>query len=391
MKTMQRSTGRRIAITIAVLASSFVAAQYFWRMNDEEAALQLDSLGANNKPETNRVIVIQAYRLASYLRLKYAFKSVRSRLSTELPATKRNQEQLLTLVENPPELGFLSRTEALQIIHEQNVVLFILAPGNGLSRVPRPTAEYLGVVKMFDRLDTNNIAFTPDPGIPLGDPYDLPQDDAELIPFPFNSPTAIASIDSGGWLEEKAAENEKLIPSVSFIKSTHRFSVDQFLQEARMGYARSIDEVAGFLPHGVFYAPDLDSYFQPRASRLSDKEPLTVRMQHLQAMASWKFTRIELLSLLKPHSPAVYVSSELPNMEKLVSAPIRQLDKFEVSALEQLWKGEYVVIDSYINRIQMLGAIRASKSCLTCHAVQEGELLGAFSYRITRSVPYTDK
>ena len=32
---------------------------------------------------------------------------------------------------------------------------------------------------------------------------------------------------------------------------------------------------------------------------------------------------------------------------------------------------------------QMLGSLRAAKPCLDCHNVQRGELLGAFSYRLT--------
>jgi hypothetical protein len=31
----------------------------------------------------------------------------------------------------------------------------------------------------------------------------------------------------------------------------------------------------------------------------------------------------------------------------------------------------------------MLGSLRAAKQCLDCHNVQRGELLGAFSYRLT--------
>jgi hypothetical protein len=35
----------------------------------------------------------------------------------------------------------------------------------------------------------------------------------------------------------------------------------------------------------------------------------------------------------------------------------------------------------------MFGAVRAAKQCLKCHFVQRGELLGAFSYVLDRTMP----
>ena len=42
-----------------------------------------------------------------------------------------------------------------------------------------------------------------------------------------------------------------------------------------------------------------------------------------------------------------------------------------------------VVVDQTPERIQMLGALRAGKTCLECHEGQRGKLLGAFSYELT--------
>jgi hypothetical protein len=77
-------------------------------------------------------------------------------------------------------------------------------------------------------------------------------------------------------------------------------------------------------------------------------------------------------------------------MEELRTAKTRKLAEFESGALSQLQAGEDIVIDSRLNQIHMLGAIRAAKRCLDCHQVHHGELLGAFSYDIVRQTPITD-
>jgi hypothetical protein len=59
------------------------------------------------------------------------------------------------------------------------------------------------------------------------------------------------------------------------------------------------------------------------------------------------------------------------------------LNEFEASALEKLRSDEDLVVQSEGENYQMLGSLRAAKQCLDCHNVQRGELLGAFSYRLT--------
>ncbi len=98
----------------------------------------------------------------------------------------------------------------------------------------------------------------------------------------------------------------------------------------------------------------------------------------------WAVRRMELVSLLKHDRPQVYVSSELPRMDKMDDTPVRDLGEFETGALAKLKAGEDVVTRASLNRIEMLGALRASKSCLQCHNVERGQLLGAFSYSLVR-------
>ena len=94
--------------------------------------------------------------------------------------------------------------------------------------------------------------------------------------------------------------------------------------------------------------------------------------------------RLELVSLLKHAKPAVYVSRNLPNMEELSDVPTRPLNSFEQAALERLHKGMDVINKASLNKIEMIGSLRASKQCMQCHDVQRGALLGAFSYELLR-------
>jgi hypothetical protein len=88
---------------------------------------------------------------------------------------------------------------------------------------------------------------------------------------------------------------------------------------------------------------------------------------------------------LKFEQPRVYVSDYLPQMRQPSEATTRPLDQFEQQGLASLQTGDdlFTVVDD--GEIRMLGSLRAIKICLGCHAVQRGDVLGAFSYRISRS------
>ncbi len=74
-------------------------------------------------------------------------------------------------------------------------------------------------------------------------------------------------------------------------------------------------------------------------------------------------------------------------MDKLVSADIqtRKLTPFELNAFEKVESQQDIVISRTKDGIQMVGSVRAGKSCIQCHSVAYGELLGAFSYRFHRA------
>jgi hypothetical protein len=151
--------------------------------------------------------------------------------------------------------------------------------------------------------------------------------------------------------------------SLDAVNDVHEASSDDFLHpEGYGGIISPRTEVAGFVEH-AFHRHPLNDATRPK----------------------WSIDRLELVSLLKFDEPRVYVLDHLPRMDQLSSdtAPTRELNEFEASALEKLRLQEDLVVHSEAESYQMLGSLRAAKQCLDCHNVQRGELLGAFSYRLT--------
>lgn len=91
--------------------------------------------------------------------------------------------------------------------------------------------------------------------------------------------------------------------------------------------------------------------------------------------------------MLRHETPVTYVSDNLPSMNELKDSPIRPLNAFEKASIESLRREKNVEIREDLNRIYMVGSIRAAKDCLDCHSVRRGELLGAFSYELQRVKP----
>jgi hypothetical protein len=167
-----------------------------------------------------------------------------------------------------------------------------------------------------------------------------------------------------------AALRRAPLPTRDDLTEFHHDGESSFFEVNRFGYMKDKEHVAGFFPHAITHAPNMRSV---------DGRPwYEVRTEQ------WALRRLELVSLLKHPEPKVYVSDELPRMEKLAEAIVRGLGAFEEEALARLKKGEDVIAQATTNRIEMVGSLRAAKQCLQCHDVQRGELLGAFSYELIR-------
>lgn len=289
------------------------------------------------------------------LRKKYAFKSVRDRLSYEAkaarpPASSLSEEadkavEWMDRVYDQRRASFqMVRAKSLQMLHEGEVKDFAQRPGFGVSRVPGPSPRY------FE--------------LPTAPPLHLTQikvqsateDSLPLVRLPK--------------LKETKAPNPLRLPSLDLLGQFHLGSQYGFISPPSLGYVKSPDQVSGFLSHQFFRKPDLSSYMP--------------KLPPEHAKEKWQIRRLQLVGLLKHAKPIAYVSEHLPRMEELREASVRPLDAFERNGLAELRKGKQIVTQATPNRIYMLGALRASKQCTQCHSVKRGGLLGAFSYELWR-------
>ncbi len=98
--------------------------------------------------------------------------------------------------------------------------------------------------------------------------------------------------------------------------------------------------------------------------------------------SGWQIRTVELVGLLKNEQPVVYVSKNLPRMDELVKAPTRPLDALEAHGLAKLVAGDDYYATNTPDGLRMVGAIRSVEQCQKCHGGNQGDLLGAFSYRL---------
>jgi len=173
------------------------------------------------------------------------------------------------------------------------------------------------------------------------------------------------------------------LPKQQKLSIFNEWAVDSFASQA--GYVKSIDEVAGFEAHRVRFGEHWSGNLRD-SKEVLEQQDIDVEDSGI----AWKANRLELVSLLMHDEPLVYDVDELPNMETLSSetAKTRALDEFETKALEALKSGEELFVRATKNRILMVGSIRASEQCLSCHSVKKGDLLGAFSYEFLRNPPF---
>jgi hypothetical protein len=231
--------------------------------------------------------------------------------------------------------------ERLGRLHEQMVYRFTISEGFGVSRMlpGGVRREYIEIPEL------PNLA-VPETGEPG---YEEPP-----------------SVAGNGPAELAAAEGERTAaPDRDELRTVHEAGVADFANPAGFGYVASREQVFGFQSHGFRTFPSLGG--------------------GNEAQASWRIASLELVSLLKHETPAAYVSKNLPRMDELAQAPTRLLDEFETNALRQLRSGEELVVEDLAGELRMLGSLRAAKQCTECHAVQRGDLLGAFTYLLRRA------
>lgn len=213
------------------------------------------------------------------------------------------------------------RRSSLRQIHEETVQVFITRPGFGITRMP-------GMSEAMLRRGGQKPPI-PQPGTPSASP----------------------------WLPEQLKKEPERAKLTDELLAVHRDSTVDFVNVAGFGYIKDRQHVAGFQEHQISQSP-------------TPAQP-------------WTLQTLDLVGLLLHDKPVAYVSAHLPRMAELRAAPTRNLDDFEGAGLSALQRGEDLFVRERGNERRMLGAIRAVRQCLSCHEVERGDLLGAFSYRMT--------
>ncbi|AMV16830.1 hypothetical protein [Planctomyces sp. SH-PL14] len=276
------------------------------------------------------IIYVAQVRSLDRLREDYPLVSLAPRLAHESSRSLQDTPDLMPEVRKTLDATeeFLDRdswrSHALELLHSRASHEFVSAPGFGVTRMRRPSR--LAVV--------------------------LKEEPPEPLP---SAPPAIVDYRT----ESEPAANAKSL------RTKHFGARDHFLDGRAFGFVRNRDQVAGFEAHAFRrpFAPEVETDTKPVA---------------------WKVTSLQLVSLLKFEAPQVYDTPHFPDMVELVGVPTRSLTPFESDSLPKLATQEDVVIEPGQNRIEMLGSLRASKTCTACHSVPEGTLLGAFTYVISR-------
>jgi len=220
------------------------------------------------------------------------------------------------------------RAEILKAFHERTQEFFVNSPGFGSLRMGglNPEAVLLGYSS------SSKESFTVGPPGPRDQPGS-----------PASPPLSLGQLA----LEQPGREHY----------AHHMDNVFAFVYPWGFGYIKDRQNVAGFISHG----------FRERSFSTRPED-------------EWRIDHIQLVGVLLHERPLVYLSDKMPSMELLERGRTRELDLFEEAGLSALQSGEDLYIGRQAKALRMLGALRATKQCLSCHDAQHGDMLGAFSY-----------
>jgi hypothetical protein len=235
------------------------------------------------------------------------------------------------------------RTQNLRSIHDEATRRFVMMPNFGVGRMGPPSIEPMDQVTLRDISFGSLAGFWPD-GIESS-----PESNEDHW---FNN---LNTARNTWQYFVFSTEHDRL----EFLY--HLAASQDFLDPKFFGYTNQDGLTAGFVEHGFHFAP-------PGIRTEND---------------SWKLVQLQLVSLDRFDLPRAYVLDNLPRMDKLTGedVPTRELDSFELDALEKLRGGEEIVVQSDQESLQMVGALRSRQSCMQCHSGNKHDLLGAFSYR----------
>jgi hypothetical protein len=277
------------------------------------------------------VLGVVAFRETTRVQGEFPYVSLEDRLP--LPKTSRPMAPLPLAANN--SLGSLEnlldnhdgmndyRVSSLRAIHEDAVRIFVNQPAFGFARM---STFWEFVLRMKVRREPP----ISQPGTPSPSPWLL--NSLQIGPD--------SSKDANG------------------LQSLHQGSVVDFVNADNFGFIKDRRHVAGFQEHQVSQTP-------------TPSKP-------------WTLQTLDLIGIALHEKPVVYVSEYLPRMDELRAAPTRTLDDFEAAGLAALERGDELFVRDRGEERRMLGAIRAARQCVACHGGERGDLLGAFSYRLTQ-------
>jgi len=177
---------------------------------------------------------------------------------------------------------------------------------------------------------------------------------------PFTLPTLTLENDA---VEKKSTD--KILFSPEELKTFHVFHVNKFEESAGNGRSR------------IWVAPA--------------NKPIVSLPNTRHDVDSFFMLKRELIGILLDEKPVAYDTTGIENIaaftrtKKNAQMKTRSLDKHETAALDKLRQGEEIIVSENVERVSIVGAIRAKKDCIGCHECNEGTLLGAFSYKLVRA------
>jgi hypothetical protein len=227
--------------------------------------------------------------------------------------------------------NYWGRVSGLRALHSGRVETFTKSPGFGVGRFGRTSIERMSYPEL------QNIGF-------------------DVVPE--------AQLDQLDWQQRR--QLKQVTELIDDKRSFHWQGVRDFVDPEASGFVVEPKVAFGYRPHAFTL-------------------PLQNVGQKFLGAASLKLSRLQLISLLRFESPRAYVLDQLPRMDQLVAetTPTRVLTEFERASIKKLTtNGKSILYQPLANdRLEMVGAIRAYDSCLNCHNVRRGELLGAFTYQ----------
>ncbi len=288
-------------------------------------------------PRLQRLLQARAAYPIVELSDRLQYETVREEVADSALTEKEISEKVairLSEKETAPIESRFSRLWALQKIHDQAYEEFVRSVGFGAVRM---------ITVDRDRIDTPEI-----PTFGFEDDFDV------------ESVVSADDTETMEWKSQLRVDDADHDDPNSY----HFAGEADFLHPATIGFVQSPKKAAGFLPH---------AFHLPRGT-LYDRD---------LGYKTWVLQDLELISLLRFEEPRAYVLNHLPRMDHLSSddIPTRALTQFELTSLQELKRDEDVVIKDSGDKLYMLGSLRAGKSCIDCHSVKRGDLLGAFTYK----------